>query len=113
MTSATVLQARELRKNPTPEEAILWQLLKTRTLNGFKFRRQHPMGKYIADFCCPEVKLIIELDGRGHDAEDQKEYDRMRSEYLQARHYRILRIRNHELRADLEVILQKIQLHLL
>ena len=55
--------ARELREPLTPSEALLWSRLRNRQLNGFKFQRQHPIGKYIVDFACPDVRLFIELDG--------------------------------------------------
>ena len=58
--------ARELRRNLTEAEKILWQELRNRKLGGFKFRRQHPINKFVADFYCHEVKLIVELDGSQH-----------------------------------------------
>jgi len=62
-------QARYLRKNATPSERILWRHLRNRTLSGHKFRRQHPIDRYVLDFYCPEARLAIELDG-GQHAED-------------------------------------------
>jgi len=59
--------ARELREKHTPSEALLWQLLRNRRLFGFKFRRQHQFGDYIADFYCHEARLVIECDGSVHD----------------------------------------------
>jgi len=59
--------ARELREKQTPAEALLWQLLRNRRLLGFKFRRQHQFGDYIADFYCHEARLIIECDGSVHN----------------------------------------------
>lgn len=61
-----VLRARELRKQTTPAEKILWEQLRNRRLNGIKFRRQHPLGKYIVDFYSPAHRLVIEIDGEFH-----------------------------------------------
>ena len=59
--------AQNLRKNQTKAESFLWELLRRKQLNNLKFRRQHPIGDYIADFYCPEKNLVIELDGSIHD----------------------------------------------
>jgi very-short-patch-repair endonuclease len=67
--------ARELRKNLTQTEARLWLKLQGRKMEGWKFRRQAPIGPFIADFYCPAARLVIELDGSSHDHEDQAEYD--------------------------------------
>ena len=61
-----IARARELRRDQTPYELQLWQLLRRNQMDGFHFRRQHPIGPYIADFVCVEAKLIIELDGKHH-----------------------------------------------
>ena len=61
-----VKQARRHRADPTIGEALLWQQLRDRRLSGYKFRRQHPIDRFITDFCCPECKLIIEIDGPIH-----------------------------------------------
>lgn len=71
---------RELRQALTPAEAVLWQLLKGRQLEGLKFRRQHSVGPYILDFYCPALKLAIELDGASHAC--REEYDGQRTSYL-------------------------------
>jgi len=94
---------RELRKNQTPEEEILWQELRNRKLNGIKFYRQHPIvyGFYkrylffVADFYCAEHKFIIELDGKIH--ESQKEKDQSREEMIMEKGLRVLRIKNEEM----------------
>ena len=59
-------RAKELRHHPTPAEALLWACLRNHQLNGLKLRRQHPLGRFIADFCCPACRLIVELDGPIH-----------------------------------------------
>lgn len=60
------IRARQLRKEQTKAETRAWWLLRNRTLAGFKFRRQHPVGPFFADFCCPELRLIVELEGSVH-----------------------------------------------
>ena len=87
---------RGLRKNATPAEVVLWEQLKQGRFMDYKFRRQHSIGWYIADFYCPKARLIIELDGLIHDLEEQKESDLVRTEWLQAQGYVILRFRNEE-----------------
>ena len=99
---------RRLRKEPTSAEELLWRCLKRKQLSGFKFRRQHAIHRYIADFCCPEARLIIDLDGSIHDDHDQVVYDRERDEYLAALGYRILRFRNSEVIDHTETVLRKI-----
>lgn len=104
MTSQVVLKARELRRHQTPEEEEFWHFLRDKRFDGFKFRRQHPIGEYIADFCCPQKKLIIELDGAGHS----KEYDEFRDAYLSSRRFRVVRIPNEVFRRSRDQILIKI-----
>lgn len=105
--------ARELRKNATTEEKILWEELRNRKFNGLKFYRQHPLiygfyGRYrfyVADFYCAEHKFIIELDGLIH--ESRKEYDQDRDEIIREKGISVLRIKNEEL-ADLDAVKSKI-----
>ncbi len=87
-------QARRMRQRPTAAETVLWQQLRNRKLRGYKFRRQHPIGQFIADFCCPERKLVIELDGDVH--QQTRDSDTLRDEYLQARGFRVMRFSNGE-----------------
>jgi leucyl-tRNA synthetase len=105
---------KEMRKMQTPEEEILWQELRRKSVNGFKFLRQHPIiyGNYdkdifffIADFYCAKAKLVIEVDGKVHDL--QKEYDSYREEILKDKGLTILRIKNEEL-VDVDLVLEKI-----
>src|SRR5215813_12591253 len=86
--------ARKLRQAQTDAERRMWMLLRDRRLSGFKFRRQHPVGAYIADFCCLEARLIIEIDG-GHHASNQ-DADVARSRVLESAGYRVLRFWNNE-----------------
>lgn len=108
--------ARYLRKNQTPEESIIWQLLRNRQLDGFKFLRQHPIkvwetsGRFhffYADFYCAEKKLVIEIDGLIH--EKQKEYDASRDYIMNELGLKVLRIRNDEVNHDKNETLQKIR----
>ncbi len=75
------VKARELRKNPTDAERVLWRHRRLRQFGGYKFRRQQPMGKYIVDFVCLEKRLIVEVDG-GHHSEQLK-YDSERKTWLE------------------------------
>ncbi|HCG30518.1 MAG TPA: hypothetical protein DEU95_12540, partial [Chloroflexi bacterium] len=84
-----------------------WESLRARRLAGLKFRRQHPLGPYIVDFCCPEIRLIIEVDGEVH--KDQREYDATRTEQIEHYGYHVVRFSNdaviHEHAAVLDAIL--------
>lgn len=99
--------AREMRKEPTASENILWQELRKHKLNKLKFRRQHSINKFIVDFYCREKKLIIEIDGEIHDY--QKEDDLIRQEFLEKLGYKVLRFKNKEIINDLDNVLQKIK----
>ncbi len=98
--------ARELRKNATDAENLLWQLLRRNQLNGFGFRRQHPLGSYILDFYCHEVKLVIELDGGQHAENTQLRHDEKRSAWLKEQGITVLRFWNNEVLANTEGMLQ-------
>lgn len=98
--------ARNLRRNQTEAEQILWTRLRNRGLNGFKFRRQYAIGRYIADFYCSEANLVIEVDGEVH--EQQKESDLYRETEIKLREVKILRVSNHEVLNNLETTIQKI-----
>lgn len=76
-----IQRAQELRKSSTPTEEIVWELLRDRRFLGLKFRRQHPISQYIADFYCAELNFVIELDGKIHNT--QQEYDAERDELMQ------------------------------
>jgi very-short-patch-repair endonuclease len=110
--------SRRLRKKQTESEQTLWQLLRDRQLEGFKFLRQHPLlydrqGNnlrfFIPDFYCPRARLIVELDGSVHDA--TKDYDRWRDEILTEKGLKVLRFRNDEL-TNIDAVLQRIRAEL-
>ena len=106
VNSAKVERAKELRRNQTPEEKILWQALRRNQLDGRHFRRQQVIDGFIVDFYCHSIGLVVELDGGIHD--QQLGYDRERDEVLARRGIRVLRLRNAEIRRDLSAVLEKI-----
>ena len=99
--------AHELRANPTPAEVRLWSVLRKRQRAGLRFRRQHPIGPFVVDFCAPRLKLIIEVDGGQHV--DLHEYDQRRTAYLVAKGYRILRFWNNQVMDDLNAVVIAIE----
>lgn len=100
-------RAREMRRPQTPAEATLWRALRNRQI-GFKFRRQHPIDRFIIDFYCAEVKLLVEIDGQSHLELDQQEYDKARTEYLENLGYRVIRFTNDDVRYNLKVVASEI-----
>ena len=88
--------ARQLRQNATEAERKLWHCLRDKRLLGLRFRRQQPIGPYVADFYCSAAKLIVELDG-SHHADSGAQYDRIRTKWLESRGYKILRFWNTDL----------------
>ena len=103
-----VERARELRKNPTPAERLLWEQLRGRRFLGLKFRRQHPFGLFILDFFCVERRLAIEVDGAAHEGESNTARDEERSAWLRQRGVRTVRISNDDILHDLEESLRRI-----
>ena len=103
---------KELRGNLTPAEAALWKLLKGKQMEGKKFRRQHSIENYIADFYCPEAGLIIELDGQGHNSYAQADYDNERDAYLNNLGLTVLRFENKLVFDHPEYVLEEIKKHL-
>ena len=102
----TVIKARHLRKEETEAEKVLWGKLRNNNL-GVKFRRQHPIDRYILDFYSPKIGLVIELDGSTH--KENKEYDNERTKYLESKNIKVLRFWNSEIETDLENSLNKIK----
>ena len=99
-------RAKQLRRKMTPTEIKLWRHLRAHRLGGVHFRPQHAIGSYIADFCAPRKKLIIELDGSQHF--EQKEYDDERTKYLELRGYRVLRFWNNDVMNNIDDVLKVI-----
>lgn len=101
--------ANENRHQPTEAEKVLWQMLSDKSLMGYKFRRQHIIGQYIADFACLETRLIIEIDGKYHFANEQIEEDRIRTEILNKYGYTVIRFTNEEVLCNLETTIKRIK----
>lgn len=108
-SAATLQKAKELRKSCTPAEGKLWAVLQNKKLNGYKFRRQHPIYRYIADFYCHELRLVIELDGEVHEGLEQQEHDINRDAVIKEFDIRILRFRNQEILNDLPKALEQVR----
>src|SRR5262249_38264368 len=105
-TSKIFHRAREFRKEPTPAEAKLWSYLRRNKVAGIKFRRQHAIGPYIADFCASQRKLIIELDGNPHLS--TIEQDTNRTVFLESQGWKVLRFWNQLVMNDIEGVIQSI-----
>ena len=108
----TFSQARSFRTDTTEAETILWNALRNRRLNGFKFRRQHPVNKYIADFYCHEARLIVEVDGDIHNDIDIQEHDEGRTFELKEFDIKVIRFSNLEIINKLNEVLHRINLEI-
>lgn len=100
------LVSRTLRRSSTDAEERLWELLRHRQLMGCKFRRQHPIGRYVVDFACPSRRLAIELDGSSHHGKHT--YDRKRTAYLVSRGFDVMRFWNDAIVREPDAVLAKI-----
>jgi very-short-patch-repair endonuclease len=101
--------AKELRKNSTDAERLLWRQLRAKQLEGLKFRRQEPIGRFIVDFVCYEKSLIIEADGGQHAVEAEK--DAERTQWLNSQGFHVLRFWNHEILTNIDGVLEVIREH--
>jgi very-short-patch-repair endonuclease len=99
-------RARQLRKNPTDAERLLWQKLRFWQVDGRKLRRQQPLGGYIVDFVCLERRLIVELDGGQHA--DRNAYDKKRDDWLRNQGFVILRFWNHDVLNNIDGVVEQI-----
>jgi type I restriction enzyme M protein len=106
--SGLVEKARELRRKQTPAEEVLWAMLRDRQFMDLKFRRQHQIGSYIADFYCDEQKLVIELDGPVHDNAQQQKHDAKRDAYLTSMGNTVIRLSNDLVLNDPQAALSRI-----
>ena len=104
--------ARENRKHLTMSEVKLWTHLRGRRLDGYKFRREHPISGFIADFYCHECRLIIEVDGGYHKGVEQRKYDVVRTYVLSEHKIKVVRFTNLEIFEDIEFVLDEIRAHL-
>ncbi|HEX4635977.1 MAG TPA: endonuclease domain-containing protein [Rhizomicrobium sp.] len=100
--------AKLLRANATDAERILWSILRGKQLADLRFRRQQPIGPYIADFFCPSAKLIVELDGSQHGADKIAAYDEERTRFLESKGYRVIRFWNIEVMKDRDSVAEAI-----
>ena len=107
MEKHSLVLANRMRKAPTKAEKHLWKFLRGRRLSGHKFRRQHVIDRYIVDFALTQKKLIIELDGEVHF--EQQEYDAIRTKYLSALGYTVLRFWNDDVLKNTDNVLKKIR----
>ena len=101
--------SRQLRGNMTDAERHLWTKIRMKQLKGYQFYRQKPVGDYIVDFFCPRAKLVIEVDGSQHFADEMTEYDRIRDEYLSSLGLRVLRFTNTEVLTNIEGVVESIE----
>jgi cyclase len=106
--ASTFQNAAHLRKTATEAEKILWERLRGRQIEDLKFRRQHSVNQFIADFYCNELKLVIELDGSIHQLKDVKSYDEYREKLITEFGLHVLRFTNEEIFKDLDSVLKKI-----
>lgn len=105
--------ARTLRKKQTAPEDILWTRLRGQKLDGYKFRRQHPIKNWIADFYCHEAKLVIEVDGRIHLNKQVKQNDEGRTYELESMGLKVIRFTNEEVESNIENVLKQIKNYLI
>jgi very-short-patch-repair endonuclease len=102
------VRARVLRSASTDAERLLWSKLRDRRLAGYKFRRQHPVGPYFADFACVECRLVVELDGGQHYDDEGLRRDAARTTVLQEHGFAVLRLSNRDVLSETEAVLQVI-----
>lgn len=100
--------ARKLRQDQTSAEELLWSLLRNRQLLGFKFRRQHQFGRYVADFYCRKAQLVIECDGSAHSPNEQWHHDRNRDAYMELQGLTVLRFSNERVLKDMDSVMDEI-----
>ena len=101
-----VIFVKSLRRDQTPEEQVLWNMLRGRKFRRLKFKRQVPIGRFVVDFLCPWHRLIIEVDGPIH--EKRRDYDAERDVWLRGKGYKVLRFENREVRRNLMDVLHRI-----
>ena len=102
-------KARELRKFETEAERLLWTRLQNNQLLGLHFRRQHPINRFIADFYCPKIKMVVEVDGGIHDIPENKAYEIGRSEILNDFDIIVIRFTNEQIINDIESVIKEIE----
>ena len=104
---STLERAKKLRREMSLPEVLLWKVLKERP-GDLKFRKQHPFGRYVADFYCDAAKLVVEVDGIAHDMGDQSAFDAERDAWLQSQGLRVFRIPAREVLSDIDAAMAAI-----
>jgi adenine-specific DNA-methyltransferase len=99
--------ARGFRRAPTKSEAMLWQAVRNGRIACHRFRRQHQIGQYIVDFCCPAKRFVVEIDGPIHDQHTEEDRERQRA--IEARGYRFLRVKASDVEHDLGPVIRQIE----
>ena len=102
-------RAKQLRQTMTRAETLLWRHLKANRMDGVGFRRQTPIGNYIADFVCFASQLVIELDGESHDFEERQKADQRRDVFFESEGFQVLRFTNEQVMSNLEGVVEAIR----
>jgi very-short-patch-repair endonuclease len=105
----TIEFAKVLRERVTPSEKLIWKRLKGKNIKGMKFRRQQPIGRYIADFYCHELRLVIEIDGPIHLRKDRIEHDKIRTAIINSHDIKVIRFTNYEVRYRIGKVMKTIR----
>ena len=100
--------AKRLRREMTDAEVILWSRLRRDGVPGRRFRRQHPIGPYVADFACVQARLVVEVDGGTHSTSAEVQHDKRRNAYMRSKGWRIFRVTNNDIYKNLENVLDGI-----
>ncbi len=100
--------AKKLRNEPTSSEVIFWNILKQH-FPSLRFKRQHPISNYIADFYCHKLKLVIEIDGSVHNNEEVKNNDKLRDDYMYSLNLQIVRFANEEVCKNADLVVKKLK----
>jgi very-short-patch-repair endonuclease len=108
----TIQRAKSLRSRMTDAEVILWSHLRLHQFGPYRFRRQHPIGPYIADFACVMHRFVVEVDGDTHSTEEERAHDHRRDQYMRSRGWRVFRVTNEDVFKRLDMVLAGIALHM-
>ena len=108
-----IRRARALRQRMTPPEEKMWQLLRNSQFHNLKFRRQHPIRRFIVDFYCHEHKLVVEIDGSIHNSEIQKERDENRTFMIEELGLKVIRFENQKVMNDISTVLAELEKHII
>ena len=104
--------AKRMRRGQTEAESFLWSYIRANQL-GVHFRRQHPIGDFIADFICIDQRLIIEVDGNIHNKPEQQDWDKQRTAFLESQDYRVVRFSNEQVLHDIEKVIAHIKSYII